>query len=638
MATRRARAQRPQPDRAGTASAAAPSPFPPIAEYSFLSNCHTGALVAPDGSVDWLCVPRFDSPSVFGALLDREAGAFRFAPFGINVPTSRAYEPGTNVMVTTWRTPSGWVVVRDALTMGRTRRLDNVTPHTRPPADFDAEHILVRTAECIDGVVEMELVCEPIFDYGRIAATWSLVDSSSHIAEASGGDTVLRLQTNLFVGVEGEAVRARHMLQVGERVYCALTWADGFDAPADEDDADQRVATTVAYWRDWLDGARVPDHRYREPVQRSALVIKGLTYMPTGATVAALTTGLPETPGGERNWDYRYSWMRDSTFTLQALHWLNLDWEANEFMQFVADLEPNDDGGMQIMYGVDGRRELKESTLDHLRGYGGARPVRIGNGAFDQRQNDVYGAVLDAVLLQSNRSQRLPRRLWPVVQAQAECATRVWPEPDQGIWEARGKPQHYVSSKLMCWVGLDRASKLAGMRGDNELYHRWRATADEIRSDILDRGVSDRGVLRQHYDTDALDASTLLAPLFGFFENGDERARASVLAIADELTEDGYVLRYRTDETDDGLTGKEGTFLICSYWLVSALCIVGEQQRARDQFERLLRVGSALGLYAEEYDAATGYHLGNFPQAFSHLALIEAAGRIILAEWLPEFQ
>jgi alpha,alpha-trehalase len=307
-------------------------------------------------------------------------------------------------------------------------------------------------------------------------------------------------------------------------------------------------------------------------------------------------------------------------------------------MQFVADLEPNDDGGMQIMYGIDGRRELKESTLDNLRGYGGARPVRIGNGAFDQRQNDVFGAVLDAVLLQSNRSQRLPRRLWPIVQAQAECATRVWPNPDQGIWEARGKPQHYVSSKLMCWVALDRAARLAHMRGDTELNGRWRAIADEIHADILERGVSSRGVLRQHYDTDALDASTLLAPLFGFFENGDERAHNSVLAIADELTEDGYVLRYRTDETDDGLSGKEGTFLICSFWLVSALSSVGEHQRARDQFERLLRVGSSLGLYAEEYDASTGYHLGNFPQAFSHLALIEAAGRIILAEWLPEFQ
>ncbi|HEY1278874.1 MAG TPA: glycoside hydrolase family 15 protein [Acidimicrobiales bacterium] len=638
MATRRADVDRPHKRAAPNPaeSAAAPSPFPPIAEYAFLSNCHTGALIAADGTIDWLCVPRFDSPSVFGALLDREAGTFRFAPFGITHPTFRAYEPGSNVMVTTWKTPSGWVVVRDALTMGPTTGPDTITPHTRPPADFDAEHVLVRTVECIDGTVEVELICEPIFDYGRVAASWSIVDGVGHVAEATGGDTVLRLQTDLTVGVEGECVRARHMLKVGDRAYCALTWADGFDAPADADEAARRVDTTVAYWRDWLDSARIPDHRYREPIQRSALAIKGLTYMPTGATVAALTTGLPETPGGERNWDYRYSWMRDSTFTLQALHFLNLDWEADEFMQFVADLEANTDGGMQIMYGIDGRRDLKESTLDHLSGYGGARPVRIGNGAFDQRQNDVFGAVLDAVLLHSNRSQRLPRRLWPIVQAQAECATGVWPEPDQGIWEARGKPQHYVSSKLMCWVALDRASKLAAMRGNGELTDRWRATADEIRDDILKRGVSDRGVLRQHYETESLDASTLLAPLFGFFPRGDEVAHNSVLAIADELTEDGYVLRYRTDETDDGLTGKEGTFLICSFWLVSALSEVGEHQRARDQFERLLRVASPLGLYAEEFDVTTGYHLGNFPQAFSHLAQIEAAARIIVAEWLPE--
>ena len=642
MATRKPRSARTKrgdaarADSAEATSAALPSPFPPIAEYAFLSDCHTGALVAPDGAVDWLCVPRFDSASVFGSLLDREAGTFRFGPFGINVPTSRTYEPGTNVMSTTWRTPSGWVVVRDALTMGPTKGPDSVTPHTRPPADDDAEHMLVRVAECLDGRVEMEVVCEPVFDYGRVEATWQIVDDAGHVAEARGGDVALRLQTDLSLGVEGGRARGRHVLTPGDRVYCALSWAEGLVAPDDAEDAARRIANTVTFWRRWLDGARVPDHRYRDPIQRSALTIKGLTYMPTGATVAALTTGLPETPGGERNWDYRYSWMRDSTFTIQALHWLNLDWEADEFMQFVADLERNDDGGMQIMYGIDGRRDLTESTLDHLSGYAGARPVRIGNGAYDQRQNDVFGAVLDAILLHSHRSQRLPRRLWPIVQAQAECATRVWQQPDQGIWEARGKPQHYVSSKLMCWVALDRAAKLAEMRGDAELHGTWRAAADEIRADVLDRGVSERGVLRQHYDTDALDASTLLAPLFGLLPGDDKRAHATVMAIADELTENGYVLRYRTDETDDGMSGKEGTFLICSYWLVSALSIVSEHQRALDLFERLIRVASPLGLYAEEFDVETGYHLGNFPQAFSHLALIEAAGRIILAEWLPE--
>jgi GH15 family glucan-1,4-alpha-glucosidase len=356
--------------------------------------------------------------------------------------------------------------------------------------------------------------------------------------------------------------------------------------------------------------------------------------MPTGATVAALTTSLPETPGGERNWDYRYTWMRDSTFTLRALHWLNLDWEADEFMQFVGDLEANEDGALQIMYGIDGRRDLTESTRDDLSGYAGARPVRIGNGAFDQRQNDVYGAVLDSILLHTRRSQRLPRGCGRSCRARQSARRRSWREPDQGIWEARGAPQHYVSSKLMGWVALDRAAKLAGIWGENQLASTWKATAEEIREDILEHGVDARGVLRQHYETDALDASTLLAPIFGFLPGTDARMRASVIAIAEELTEDGFVLRYKTDETDDGLSGKEGTFLICSFWLVSALAIIGEGQRARDLMDRLLRVASPLGLYAEEFDAATGRHLGNFPQAFSHLALIEAAARIIVAEEL----
>jgi alpha,alpha-trehalase len=637
MASRKASSPERTSEPSPAQSAARPSPFPPIADYGFLSDCHTGALVAPDGSVEWLCVPRFDAPSIFGALLDRDSGTWRFAPFGINVPTARTYEPGSNVIVTTWKTPSGWIVVRDALVIGPTQGRDTITPHTRPPADDDGRHVFVRTAECLGGTVEVELVCEPVFDYGRVPAEWSVVDDGAHIADASGGGTTVRLTTDLSIGVEGNRVRGRHTLRPGERVYCSLSWAEGLAGPADVDEAGELIEGTVDYWRRWLDRARIPDHRFRDPVQRSALVVKGLSYMPTGSTVAALTTSLPETPGGSRNWDYRYSWLRDSTFTLQALHWLNLDWEADEFMQYMADLEPNSDGALQIMYGIDGRRDLTESTLDHMSGYRGASPVRTGNGAYDQRQNDVYGAALDAILLHSHRSQRLPRRLWPIVEAQAACATAAWKEPDQGIWEARGDPQHYVSSKLMCWVAMDRAASLAAIRGAPELEATWTATAEEIRADILDHGVDDRGVLRQHYATDSLDASTLLAVLFGFLPGSDERARATTFAIADELTESGYVLRYRTDETDDGLSGKEGSFLICSFWLVSALSIIGETQRAADALERLLRIASPLGLYAEEYDTETGYHLGNFPQAFSHLALIEAAGRIILAERLDEF-
>jgi GH15 family glucan-1,4-alpha-glucosidase len=617
-------------------SAAAPSPFPPIADYAFLSNCHTGALIAEDGAIDWLCIPSFDSPSIFGSLLDREAGFFRFGPYGISHPTARVYVAGTNVLETTWKTPNGWIVVRDALTMGPWDHEDAITPHTRPPADDDADHMLVRTVECLEGNVEVELVCEPAFDYGRTPAEWTMVDGR-HMADAQGADQTFRLQSDLPLGTEGNRVRGRHVLAAGDRAYSALSWAEDLRVPDDLEDAERRIAATIRFWRSWLQRARVPDHRWRDPLQRSALTIKGLTYMPTGATVAALTTSLPETPGGERNWDYRYTWIRDTTFTLQALHWLNLDWEADEFMQFIADIEPTEDGSLQIMYGIDGRRDLTESTRDDLTGYAGARPVRIGNGAFDQRQNDVFGAALDSILLHTRHSERLPRRLWPIVQTQAQCATRVWREPDQGIWEARGKPQHYVSSKLMCWVALDRAAELAGIRGDTEAHATWRATAEEIRADILEHGVDKRGVLCQHYDTDALDASALLAAIFEFLPGEDERLKATVKAIAEELTEHGFVLRYKTDETDDGLSGKEGTFLICSFWLVSALAIVGELQAGRDLMERLLRIASPLGLYAEEFDADTGRHLGNFPQAFSHLALMEAAARIIVPELLKEY-
>ncbi|HEY1238661.1 MAG TPA: glycoside hydrolase family 15 protein [Solirubrobacterales bacterium] len=622
------------PEETMAQSAAMPSPFPPIADYAFLSNCHTGALLAPDGAVDWLCVPRFDSPSIFGTLLDREAGSFRFAPFGVNVPSSRIYEPGTNIVNTVWHTDTGWAMVRDALTIGPTQHEDEVTPHTRAPTDEDAHHLLVRTVLCMDGSVDMELLCEPDFDYGRVPADWSLL--GAHTADAEGAGVRVRLRSSMPLGVENGVAQARHTLHKGEQAFCSLSWAEELASPEDADEASARISETTEYWRAWVSKARMPDHRFREAISRSALTIKGLTYMPTGATVAALTTSLPETPGGERNWDYRFTWIRDSTFTLQALHFLNLDWEANEFMQFVSELETNEDGALQIMYGIDGRRDLTESTRDDLSGYAGASPVRVGNGAFDQRQNDVFGAALDSILLHSHRSQRLPRGLWPVVQAQAACATAVWKDPDQGIWEARGKPQHYVSSKLMCWVAMDRASKLAEIRGNSEPRDEWGATAEEIRKDILDNGVRD-GVLRQHYDTDALDASTLLAGIFHFLPREDEVLRKTVLAIADDLTEDGFVLRYVTGETDDGLSGKEGSFLICSFWLVSGLAIIGEEQRARDLMERLLRIASPLGLYAEEFDTSTGRHLGNFPQAFSHLALIEAAARIILSERLREF-
>ncbi|HUB35582.1 MAG TPA: glycoside hydrolase family 15 protein [Solirubrobacteraceae bacterium] len=608
------------------------SPFPPIADYGFLSDCHTGALVASDGSIEWMCLPHFDSPSVFAAMLDRGAGSFRVGPYGIYVPVGRRYVPGTNLIETTWMTPQGWLRAIDGLTIGEWHDNKHGSSHTRAPTDFDADHLLVRWVECVQGQVQLELVCESMPDYGATPTSWSAVDTGEEgcwALDASGGDTAFRLYSDMRMGVELNRVHARHTLAEGERCFCALSWTEERRGPRTAKEAKHRLDRTSHFWRTWLGDGTYPDHPWRQQLQRSALALKGLTFMPTGALVAAATTSLPETPKGERNWDYRYCWMRDASFTLWGLHALHLDWEADDFVQYLAELERNEDGSLQIMYGIDGTKDLRESVLVHLKGYEGARPVRIGNGAYDQRQNDVYGAVLDSVYLHSKERDHIPDSLWPVLVDQVRCAERVWREPDQGIWEARGEPKHYVSSKLMCWVAMDRGARLAERRGESDLCKGWQALAEEIRADILKRGVDSRGVFRQHYDTDALDASNLLVGLVRFLPPDDERLRATVLAIKEELTDNGLVLRYRTDQTDDGQQGEEGTFLICSFWLVSALSEIGEHRQAEHLCERLLSYATPLGLYAEEMEASSGRHLGNFPQAFTHLALINAVTHVI---------
>jgi GH15 family glucan-1,4-alpha-glucosidase len=622
-----------------TASAGGSQGFTPIADYAFLSDCHTGALVGPDGAIDWLSIPRFDSPSVFTALLDRSAGQFRVGPYGVYAPLARRYLPGTNVLETTWVTRRGWLVVRDALVIGPWRDGADTAPRMRPPTDEASQHTLIRLIECVQGEIELEVVCEPMFDYAREPAAWDLThDEHGGIAHGSGKhgpageEQQIRMSSDLRLGVESSRVRARHTMVEGEKCFVALGWAADLEVPRTVGQAEEWLSCTFHYWRSWLTDGDFPDHPWAGHLQRSALALKGLTYAPTGALVAALTTSLPETPGGERNWDYRYTWMRDATFTLYALHALGLDWEADDFMQFVVDLDRNDDGSLQIMYAIGGERDLTELTLDHLRGYDHSRPVRIGNGAYAQRQNDVYGAVVDSVYLHTKRRNHMPADLWPLVCDQVECASQVWQQPDQGIWEARGEPKHYVSSKLMCWVAMDRGARLAEIYGDPELAARWQQIADEIHDEILDRGVSERGVFRQHYDTDALDASLLLMPIVRFLPPDDERLRNTALAIAEELTEHGLVLRYKVEETDDGLSGKEGTFAICSFWLVSALSEIGEKARARALCERMLSLASPLGLYGEEIEAETGRHLGNFPQAFTHLALINAVQHVIADE------
>jgi GH15 family glucan-1,4-alpha-glucosidase len=602
------------------------SRFPTIGSYGFLSDCHTAALVSFDGAVEWLCLPRFDSPSAFAALLDRGAGHFAVRPRGVVVPISRRYKPGTLVIETTWVTDTGWAVTHDALTIAEWETSDG-----RPDTAHESDRSLLRTVTCIDGEVEIEMECLPRFAYGAEEASWSGGELGEALARGSDG-TELQLTSDMELTIDEGLVRGTVHLREDENAFCAITWGDGdLGGPRSSPEALERLDSTEEFWRDWLRDGNFPDHPWRIHLQRSALVLKGLTYTPTGAIVAAPTTSLPETPGGERNWDYRYSWIRDSTFSLWALHTLGFDQEARDFMRFIVNV-CREQPDLQIMYGVGGEKQLDERILDHLDGYGGAQPVRIGNGAYDQRQNDVWGSLLDSIYLHEKalRGSGTPadRQL---IRHQVEAAIAAWPHPDQGIWESRGQPQHYVSSKLMIWVAVDRGVRLARGFGFEEIAEEWEAKAEEIRGEILERGLRD-GIFRQHYDTDALDASLLLIPLLRFLPPDDPRVRDTVNAIAGELTENGLVLRYLVHETDDGLTGREGTFLICSFWLVSALSEIGERKRARQLCERLLEAAGWLDLFAEELDAESGRHLGNFPQAFTHLALINAVSHVIADE------
>jgi alpha,alpha-trehalase len=601
--------------------------FPLIASYGFVSDCHTSTLIAPDGSVEWLCMPRFDSASVFGALLDREAGSMRIGPPGLSAPLARRYLPGTLILETTWTTNSGWLVVLDALTItewalsGREEK-----GMQRPETQHESDQNLIRVATCIDGEVDVELDCRPRFEYGSQPASWE--ERANGELRARGGSQSVNLATDMAPSIEGEGAVGHMTLRKGESCYAAVCWNEEGGDPRSAPEAQDRIDATADFWRTWLRGGDFPDHPWRTHLQRSAVVLKGLTYAPTGALLAAATTSLPETPGGERNWDYRYSWIRDSTFSLWALHTLGFDEEAQDFAQFIGDVVRASDGNLQIMYGIDGERDLTESTLDHLLGYEGARPVRIGNGAFSQRQNDVWGALLDSIYIHSKAIDFIREENWLLIQRAVEAAIEAGPHPDQGIWEARGEPKHYVSSKLMIWVAVDRGARLAHRQGEPELAERWGRTAIEVRDEILEQGVRD-GVFRQHYETDALDASTLLVPLFRFLPPTDDRVSKTVNAIANELTRDGLVLRYRVEDTDDGLHGEEATFTICSFWLASAYSEIGEREKARELCERLLGLAGSLDLYAEELDPRSGRHWGNFPQAFTHLALINAVSHVI---------
>jgi GH15 family glucan-1,4-alpha-glucosidase len=586
-----------------------------------------------------MCPPKYDAPSTFAAILDRDAGRFRLSPADVLVPASRRYLPGTMVLETTWMTRTGWLVVYDFLAVGPWHHEDErEVKHHRAPADYEAEDCIVRIATCVQGLIDLNLECSPQFDFAQRESRWEYTGSGYSQALATAEDHPLKLLLNssMRVGFEGRLAAARTTLRENQSAFASLSWSDSRRGPETVEEAYEWMHRTANFWREWLNQGTFPDHRWRSYLERSAMALKSMSYAPTGAVIAAPTTSLPREPGGGRNWDSRYVFLRDAAFTLYALYSLDFDWEADDFFYFLAD-QADDDGTLHNIYPVTGEGELEERTLPQLAGYEGARPVRVGNAAYQYEQHDVWGAVLDAAYLHARSRDKLPERVWPIVRRQVEQAVEHWREKDRGIWALRGDEQHYTSSKVMCWVACERGARLAELREQRDLAEHWQATADEIREDVLANALDDRGVFTMHYDTSDLDASVLVMPLFRFLPSDDFRIRNTVFAISDELVENGIVLRHRphgnqpTHETAGG-----EAFIACSFWLVSAFAEIGEHDRARALCERMLAHASPLGLYAEHLDPYSGRHLGNFPNAFTHLAQINAVLRIIRIDQLQQ--
>jgi GH15 family glucan-1,4-alpha-glucosidase len=609
---------------AATAAERRASGYQPIADYGLLADCTSAALVDRDGSIDWLCLPHYDSPAGFARILDPEAGHWSIAPAGA-CTSERRYVPATLVIETTFTAPAGRVRLTDAMAFAPGQRGHDVGRH--------APHEVLRTVEGIDGEVEMVMELAPRPEYGLVRPLFRLED---HGGRTFGGPTQIAVSAGVPVTVEDSTMRAAFTVRAGDVVSFALRWAAAeADRPmaCSPGEVPARVEDTVAAWRSWEAEHDVYTGPHRDLVRLSTRVLKGLTFRPTGAIVAAPTCSLPEGVGGERNWDYRYSWIRDSSLTLEALYIGACPDEAEEFVSFMTSSAGGraGEGSLQIMYGIRGEHDLSERTLAHLRGWRDSRPVRVGNGAWNQVQLDVYGELLAALHRYRDRLGDLHPEIQAFVADLADTAARRWTEPDAGMWEMRGEARHHLSSKVLCWTALDRAVKLAPALGEHEKAEAWAAERDRIREAILDRGWSEaRQAYAQSFDSDELDAAQLLMPILGFLPATDPRMRSTIDAIARDLTEDGLVLRYRNDEglNADGLEGEEGTFVICSFWLVSALAQAGELEEAERRFDQLVGAANDLGLLAEEIDTATGEQLGNFPQAFSHIGLINAAAAI----------
>ena len=596
----------------------------PIADYALLSDCRSAALVSRMGSVDWLCFPRFDGPAVFARLLDDDAGHF-----AVGVPgaaATRRYLDQTMALETTFRSGSGTAVLHDALAVGRNERGHEL--------GAGSPGVLLRRLTCTDGQVEVEVEYAPRPEYGLVHPLLEPVDGG---LAARGGADRLVLSAPADLRVDGATAGGRLTLRAGDWACFALHHARSWEQPPrvwSQEEITGRLDDTVAGWRSWSAMHQSYEGPWRELVHHSGRVLQALTYEPTGAIVAAATTSLPETVGGERNWDYRYTWVRDASLTMEALWVAACPDEADKFFGFLAGAAASQlhrGRDLQIMFGVGGERDLTERELPHLRGWRGSRPVRVGNGAWNQRQLDVYGELLGAAQRLDEQLGRIDAATRGFLVAAADTAARRWREKDQGIWEIRGEPRDFLYSKLMCWVALDRAVALAGLLAAEDRVAAWTAARDEIGAAILEHGWSESaGAYTQAFDGDDLDASNLMMAITGFLPGDDPRMKATIDAIAERLTDErGLVYRYRAA---DGLEGEEGTFLLCTFWLAQAQALAGEVDRARATFERAAAYANDVGLLAEEVDVGGAEMIGNYPQAFSHIGLVNAAWAITEAE------